>query len=99
MVAPSHERTNWALGLGLPTFILYPLIGPYAPLNCRILLDSGAALELRDDLSAESLGEFISVRHNREILLKMAERNFGKYKIDGFSAVADYIAGLEKTAK
>lgn len=99
MVAPSHERTNWALGLGLPTFILHPLIGPYAPLNCRFLLDSGAALDLRDDLSAESLGEFISVKHNREVLLKMAESNFGKYKIDGFSAVADYIAGLEKTAK
>ncbi len=99
LLAPSHERTNWALGLGLPFFILYPLIGPYAPLNRRFLLDAGAAKELRDDRSAESLGRFISVKYNREALLQMAKSNFGKYNIDGFNAIADYIGAMEKTAK
>lgn len=99
LVSPSHERTNWALGLGLPFFILYPLIGSYAPLNRKFLLDAGAAKELRDDHSAESLGRFISVKNNREALLQMAESNFGKYNIDGFNAIADYIDAMEKTAK
>ena len=26
-VAPAHERSNWALGLGLPIFIIEPAIG------------------------------------------------------------------------
>jgi len=26
-VAPSHEYTNWAIGLGLPMLALFPIIG------------------------------------------------------------------------
>ena len=37
-VSPSHERTNWALGLGLPMFLLHPLIGPFSPINREILI-------------------------------------------------------------
>ncbi|MCH7948576.1 MAG: hypothetical protein IIC66_12350, partial [candidate division Zixibacteria bacterium] len=42
-VAPSHERSNWAMGLGLPMFILEPAIGPFSPLNREILLEAGVA--------------------------------------------------------
>lgn len=80
-VAPSHERTNWALGLGLPMFILLPTIGPFAPLNREILLSSGVA---------EDLG-LTGARLERGQLLKMASSGWGNYPIDGFAQIADYI--------
>ncbi|HDR00060.1 MAG TPA: hypothetical protein ENN51_07250, partial [candidate division WOR-3 bacterium] len=47
-VAPAHERVNWAVGLGLPMFLLEPDIGPFAPLNRAHALELGVARPLGD---------------------------------------------------
>ncbi|MEO0097191.1 MAG: hypothetical protein ABIK78_03735 [candidate division WOR-3 bacterium] len=47
-IAASHERTNWALGLSLPMFVLSPFIGSYAYENYEIAKNYGIASLLED---------------------------------------------------
>ena len=89
VVAPSHERTNWAVGLGLPMFILHPVIGPFSPLNRRIMLDQGVAVDLHQP---ETLGEAVTAMRTDGHLSAMAEKGWGVHDITGFTAVTDYIA-------
>lgn len=43
VVAPTHERSHWALGLGLPLFALEPAIGSFAPPQPRAPAGGGAS--------------------------------------------------------
>jgi len=88
IVAPSHERTNWAIGLGLPLFILHPVIGPFAPLNRQVMLDQDVACDL---LAPDTLGETVAAMHAEQRLLTMARNGWGKYNINGFASVARFI--------
>ncbi|MBN2226645.1 MAG: hypothetical protein JW763_04720 [candidate division Zixibacteria bacterium] len=88
IVAPSHERTNWAIGLGVPMFILHPVIGPFSPLNRRIMLDQSVAVDLHEP---EALGETVTAMRTDGRLAAMARKGWGKYEIHGFAAVADYL--------
>ncbi|UCC45264.1 MAG: hypothetical protein JSU65_04925 [Candidatus Zixiibacteriota bacterium] len=90
-VAPSHERSNWALGLGMPMFILMPTIGPFAPLNCRLLRDKGVAEIIDSDDSARSFGEMIIEFARDGSLAGMASAGWGKYSIDGFERIVQHI--------
>jgi hypothetical protein len=86
-VAPAHERTNWALGLGLPMFVLTPDIGPFAPLNHEVLCSSGAAVEVH-------AGEFSDQLHSLATngrLASMAEAGWHPDSISGFAHIADYL--------
>ncbi|MEO0090081.1 MAG: hypothetical protein ABIK59_04115 [candidate division WOR-3 bacterium] len=58
-IAASHERTNWALGLSLPMFVLTPFIGSYAYENYEIAKNYGVALLLEEieNLSKDNLYE------------------------------------------
>lgn len=87
-IAPAHERTNWAVGLGLPLFILGPHIGSYAPLNAAIALDRQVAVELGDDRSAEGMGDLIADLRRSGRLATMAVKGFGRTAIDGFDISA-----------
>jgi hypothetical protein len=92
VVCPPHERTNWALGLGLPMFAVTPAIGSFAPLNLQLLLSSGVAHELGGREAVAAFGSRLA-RHRAEgSLLAMARAGWGNQSIDGFSTVARWLA-------
>ena len=96
LVAPSHERTNWAVGLGLPMFILLPTIGSFSPLNRLFLIDSKVAVDLG---KASSFAELLEEIWRKGKLEEMARGGFGKYDIRGFKKIAgDLIRLLEAEA-
>lgn len=86
-MAPSHERANWACGLGLPMFIAGPPIGPFAPLNRDFLLASKVACESDTNDFSGSLNKL----HSGGDLSQMAQLGYGKYEIDGFSKTARFL--------
>lgn len=90
-VAPSHERTNWALGLGLPMFVLLPTVGEFARRNCELLRRSSVAELLDDHLPPATLG--VALRHLRREghLRRMAENGWGRENINGFTSIADML--------
>ncbi len=90
-VAPSHERTNWAVGMGLPMFILHPLIGSFAPLNRLFLLSHKTVVDLDTGNKADKFGEMLTAGRRDGTLLSMARNGFGKYRLDGFNKCADYL--------
>jgi len=93
IMAPSHERTNWALGLGLPMFITAPAIGTFAPLNEALLLRTGVARVIADYNSALALGGLVTGRLRRTgALMAMAQTGWGKLPIGGFGEIADYLS-------
>lgn len=89
LVAPSHERTNWALGLGLPIYIVGPPIGSFAPLNRDILLQSGTAVHL--PMPSDSFGTVLGTDARNGELIRRAEAGREKYPIDGFTQIADFL--------
>lgn len=92
-VAPSHERTNWALGLGLPMFILHPIVGTFSPLNRQILLDNRVAAEIDSDEKGVNFSSVLMDLNKQGILAGMARNGFGKYNVDGFEKIAEHLAG------
>ena len=92
-VAPSHERTNWALGLGLPMFILHPTIGTFSPLNRQLMLENKVALDIENDEKAVGFKSILPSLNKQGILAGMARGGFGKYDIFGFGKTADHLAG------
>lgn len=90
-VAPAHERSHWAAGLGLPMFILEPCIGPFAPLNRELLLRHKVAFDLTSHEHVISLSERVNSLWHRGELAHMAENGWGKYRIDGFAQIADLL--------
>jgi len=93
-VAPAHERTNWAMGAGLPMAILHPNIGTFAPLNAQLALDKEVACAVLNIRAAETLPTTLqSLRANGD-LGKMAIAGFRPGKIDGFARAVDSIVDL-----
>ncbi len=87
-VAASHERTNWAVGLGIPFFVLFPLIGTFAPLNLDFAEKQGVAYPLKSQHEASVLGTLIKRLRGNGRLLRMAQNGFGVYRIDGARVTA-----------
>ncbi len=95
--APSHERSNWALGIGLPMFVIGPTIGPFSPLNRDMLLRSGVAEPIDRPLDAQQFGEtLIHLRHLGR-LTEMAINGWHKFSIDGFDKIADFLVKVCET--
>jgi len=94
LVAPSHERTNWAVGLGLPMFVLTPTIGSFAPLNLALIERSGVGEAIRDMTAAADLGSRLTELHRTGQLTQMSERGWGRHDIDGFARGADLLVRL-----
>lgn len=90
-VAPSHERTNWALGLGLPMFVVDPPLGSFSPLNREFLLDSGVASSLLDLDEAASFGETLTELRRSGELPRMAEAGWRRFDIRGFFNIAELL--------
>lgn len=90
--APAHERTNWAVGLGLPMFVVGPDFGSYAPLNHRLLIDKGVAEMLEDEDQASQLGEKVHQMKINGILAEMSRRGFQPDRINGFETIARFLS-------
>jgi len=85
-VAPAHERSNWAVGLGLPLFVVGPEKGSFAPLNFELLRAHQVAERLPEP--ASDFGDTAAGMRTRGRLSAMAENGWGRYKIDGFARIA-----------
>ena len=77
VVSPPHERSNWAVALGLPFLLVGPDIGPFAPLNRELLLRRGVAAEISSIEAAERLPERLEELRAAGELVRMAERGWG----------------------
>ncbi len=99
-VAPSHERSNWALGLGLPMFILHPTIGPFSPLNRDYLIARNVAEEVKDLGKADDFATILRDLRTSGKLLEMSRNGFENRDIKGFERSADFIDDyLERTLR
>jgi hypothetical protein len=83
MVAAAHERTSWAVGLGLPMFALLPNIGPFAPGNYAFAVEQGVCLPIGDIEDARRLGSTLGELRDSGRLLEMARSGYGRYPVDG----------------
>ncbi len=77
VVSPPHERSNWALALGIPFLLVGPDIGPFAPLNRELLLRRGVAAEISSVAEAEGLPARLEGLRATGELVRMAERGWG----------------------
>ena len=91
-VAPAHERSSWAIGLGLPMFVVDQPIGSYAPLNSAFVLNRGVAKTLRGREDAEGFGQTLARLRTTGRLQQMAEAGRGKFDVNGFWFIAEYLS-------
>ena len=98
-VAPSHERTNWALGLGLPLFVLFPMIGTHAEANYRLAFDNGVAYPLKIDDDASNLGLTLQKLRASDAITNMARLGFGRFDINGAERIAEAVISGIGTAE
>jgi hypothetical protein len=86
VVSPPHERSHWAVGLGVPFFLVGPDIPPFAPRNRALLLEEGVAVSL-DDAGAARFPALLDGLRAEGTLLRMAEAGVGP-PVDGFRVAA-----------
>jgi hypothetical protein len=82
-VAASHERTNYAVGLGLPMFVLFPLIGTFAQQNFEFARKQGTAYPVESLGKAKNLGKLLGELRRDGQILQMAQSGFGVLDING----------------
>jgi hypothetical protein len=87
VLSPPHERSQWALGLGVPFLLVGPDLGPFAPRNRALLLARGVAMEIADPDAAARLPETLAELGGRGLLARMAGNGRGR-PIDGFRRAA-----------
>lgn len=90
-VSASHERTNWAVGLGLPMFVLFPLIGTFASLNFEFAQRQKVTYPLDSLEKAKILGKIITELRQNGQLPQMAQNGFGVHKMNGVSEAASHL--------
>ena len=90
-VSASHERTNWAVGLGIPMFVLFNLIGTFASLNFEFAEKQKVAYPLDSLEKARNLGKIITELRENGQLTQMAQKGFGVHKIDGATEAAFHL--------
>ncbi len=88
LVAAAHERTNWAVGLGLPMFALMPNIGPFAAGNYAFASEQGTCLPLEGIAGAAGLADTIADLRRSGRLAEMARNGWGRHAITGAEAIA-----------
>lgn len=91
IVAASHERTNWAVGLGLPIFVLFPLIGTYAKQNFDFAFDRGVAYPITNNVDARNLGDRLNNLREQNILKEMMQNGFSTSSLEGARFIADCV--------
>ena len=89
-VAASHERTNWAVGLGLPMMVLFPLIGTFASQNFEFAQRQKVVYPLDSPEKTKNLGEILSNLRQGGQLLQMAQNGVGVHSITGIDTAVSY---------
>ncbi len=94
LIAPPHERVNWALGLGLPMVPLTPTFGSFAPLNLDLIRRAGVAVDgdTRIETIVDEFPSYVEHLLKRQQLSQAAQRGWSKLPIDGFTRLAALIA-------
>jgi len=90
VVSPPHERSNWAVALGIPFLLVGPDIGPFAPRNRSILLRAGVAAEIDSVDAARELAATLDGLRSSGRLLRMSERGVG-VPFRGFERAAELL--------
>jgi len=90
VVAASHERTNWAVGLGLPMFALFPLIGTFAAQNFDFAQRLKVVYPLDLVEKAQNLGGILSVLKHNGQLAEMAKNGFGVHGVNGIDTLVTW---------
>jgi hypothetical protein len=93
-VAPSHERSNWALGLGLPMFVVDPPLGSFSPLNREFVLAASVATILAGRAESLDFGGKLGELRARGGLAEMARAGWGRFDIRGFVNIAQFLQSL-----
>ena len=88
VVSAAHERTNWAVGLGLPMFALLPNIGPFAAANLTFAVEQETCLPLATTADAVRLSDRIAELRKTGRLADMAEKSWGRHAVDGAAKIA-----------
>lgn len=88
LVAAAHERTNWAVCLGLPMLALLPHIGPFARENFEFASAQGVCLPLPDTAAAAGLADNIAGLRRSDRLVDMARNGWQVHPIDGAARIA-----------
>ena len=97
-IAASHERTNWAVGLGLPMFVLFPLIGTFASQNFEFAQIQKVVYPLDSREKAKNLGEILTGLRQNGQLGEMARNGFGVHKVNGVEiAVSDLLKTINSS--
>jgi hypothetical protein len=97
-VAASHERTNYAVGLGLPMFVLFPLIGTFASQNYEFAKGQGVVYSVQSMGEAGNLGGLLKQLRASGQLLQMAERGFGAHARAGIAGAVSAFLGEQGSA-
>jgi len=84
-VAAAHERTNWAIGLGLPLFALLPHIGPFARENFWFAYEKGVCLPLKEP---KNFGSTINEHRRTGKLTQMVYSGWNQYPLNGAATIA-----------
>ncbi|MGQ0720283.1 MAG: hypothetical protein ACT4PE_01775 [Candidatus Eiseniibacteriota bacterium] len=90
VVSPPHERSHWAVGLGVPFFLVGPDIVPFAPRNRTLLLAAGVAASLDGVVGAARLPAVLDDLRASDALLRMSEAG-GGVPVDGFRRAARFV--------
>jgi len=98
-VAAAHERTNWAVGLGLPMWVLFPHIGTFAAENWEFATSRGVSRPVRTDAEARAFGTAIQAARADGDLALMARRGFGHLPIEGAHRIAELALGEISTTE
>jgi hypothetical protein len=93
-VSAAHERTSWALGLGLPMLVVGPSLGSFAPHNRELLLKRGVGQAIGSLSEAAQIGHLIERLRRSGSLARMAESGWGRFGIGGFGNIARVLSGL-----
>jgi hypothetical protein len=91
-VAASHERTNWAVGLGLPMFVLFPLIGTFASQNYEFAQKQGVVYPVESLGKAKRLGLLLRELREDGRLMQMSQNGFGVHNIGGTESAMSHFA-------
>lgn len=89
-IMASHERVNWTVGLGLPSILLHPNYGSFAPLNFDYALANGLVFKYTQGRITGAIDRFmISYRDKDPDLIN----SYKTHRIDGAAKTAGIILG------
>jgi hypothetical protein len=98
LVAAAHERTNWAVGLGLPMFALLPHIGPFARENFEFAGNQGVCLPIATLSEADRFGSTLAELRSSGRLAQMAHNGWGRLATTGAETTARLVAAAAGTS-